>query len=96
MAGYRLASNAVADLRGIRTYTRERWGGAQATRYVTQLRDRMRWLAASSDRGRRRADLGKGLFSYPEGSHIIYFRWSEAVLEVVRVLHHRMDPLRHL
>jgi toxin ParE1/3/4 len=45
------------------------------------------------------SDLAEGLYSYPQQSHVVYFRVlidASSVIEIVRVLHGRMEPARHV
>ena len=96
MAPYRLARAATRDLSAIRRYTREHWGAEQARRYLRDLRGRMRWLAESPNRGQDRGSLGPSLRSFPQASHVIFYRRADVGIEVVRILHQRMEPMRHL
>ena len=96
MAHYRLSQAATADLSEISRYTTKTWGGDQATAYLAGLRDRMRWLAGAPKRGKARPDLQEGLYSFLQQSHVIYYRIGRKGIEVVRVLHRRRDPDRHI
>lgn len=96
MTRFRLSAAAAADLEGIKAFSTERWGHARAKRYLSDLRDRLRWLAAAPRRGRACPDLLDGVHSYPQASHVICYRIAKKEIEIIRVLHRRMDPLRHL
>lgn len=96
MAGFRLSATAAADIERIRTFTKKTWGPDQATAYLRLLRERMRWLAAGPRRGKARPELREGLYSYRQDSHVIYYRLGRREIEIVRVLHRRMEPLRHI
>ena len=91
MTRYILAPSAKGDLEEIYRYTRTRWGAEQAARCLAELNARMIWLAGNPASGQNRDDLISGLFSYPQGSHIIFYRLSEADIRIVRVLHVRMS-----
>jgi toxin ParE1/3/4 len=41
-------------------------------------------------------ELFPGLRRIPEGSHVVYFREVGGEVEILRVLHERMLPERHL
>jgi toxin ParE1/3/4 len=45
--------------------------------------------------GRACDDIRPGYRRYAEGSHIIFYREVRSDIEIVRVLHGRMDPDRH-
>ncbi len=97
MRGCRFTPQAQEDLKDIRRYTIQKWGEQQANDYLAELRDTLRMLLKMPGIGRSRADdLREGIFSYPYGSHMIYYRATEDALIVVAVLHSRMVPAAHL
>jgi toxin ParE1/3/4 len=86
---------AQADLEGIWDYTAEHWGLVQADRYTDDLRDACHALASGYRKGRP-VDVRPGYLKYLTGSHVIYFRDHGDRLEVVRILHGKMDVDSHL
>ena len=96
MAGFRLSAAAAAGIESIGAFKQETWGPDQATAYLRVLRERMRWLAARPRRGKARPELHEGLYSFLQESHVIYYRIGRREIEIVRVLHRRMEPLRHV
>ena len=96
---YRLSARAESDLTEIWVYSAEEWGVDQADRYVDALLRRFSWLTGNRTLWKDRLDISEGIYCYPEQSHIIYFRpfvSDGAGLEILRVLHKRMDPSGHL
>ena len=93
---YRLTRSARRDLEEISSYSTERWGAERAKVYLSALIARFAWLPRNRSLWRAREDIREGLFSYRESQHIIYFRSHREGIEIVRVLHARMDPDRHL
>jgi toxin ParE1/3/4 len=91
-----LRRRAEADLEEIGDYTLEHWGDAKLVEYVTMLNDAFRALAAYPKLGRSADDVRKGYFRHHVGSHVIYFRRTKARVEIVRILHKKMSPSRHL
>ena len=87
---------ARRDLADIGVYTLSQWGKAQAEKYVLQLDARFHALARRPSQGRKCDHIRPGLMRYAEGRHVIYYRWSEDVVVIVRVLHDAMDPALHL
>jgi toxin ParE1/3/4 len=80
----------------IGAYTRDRWGPAQAVRYLTDL-------DACFSRVARDADLGRPYPPRPryrrirQGKHVVFFlREPTGDVLIVRILHQRMLPERHL
>ncbi len=84
--------SAVRDIEQIWTYTTERWGGAQAERYVRSIHDVCLALASGELPG---ADVSDVLPAYRKaraGRHILFFRLRpDGDVEIVRILHERMD-----
>ncbi|MDW9912377.1 type II toxin-antitoxin system RelE/ParE family toxin, partial [Sinorhizobium meliloti] len=44
----------------------------------------------------RNVDVRPGYLKYPAGSHIVYFRNRGDRIDIIRILHGRMDAQRHL
>jgi len=91
----RFAPKAQADLADIWRYSAEHWGVNQADRYTDDIRDACSGLADGSRQGRP-AEIRTGYLKYRIGAHVIYFREYERRLEVIRILHARMDVGVHL
>ncbi|MCT1685234.1 type II toxin-antitoxin system RelE/ParE family toxin [Corynebacterium appendicis] len=92
---YRLKEQAVEDLRGIWSYSETQWGPAQAERYLRTLERQFAWIADHPTSGK----LVPGISGYRQraaGSHMIIYRLDGRGVIVVRVLHQKMDPSRHL
>ena len=88
---YRLTRRAESDLESIADYTLRQWGRPQMTAYVTTLIERFNWLAENPGVGRARPEVFPGLRSFREGSHIVFYRERDAVIEIVGVPHMSMD-----
>lgn len=110
MAHFRVSPAAQADLQTILDASRERWGIDGRDRYAQALsaaihavaddprgpmtRAREELLAGLRSLHLRHADKGHGVRA---PVHIVFYRVAEPdVIEIVRVLHERMDPVRHL
>jgi toxin ParE1/3/4 len=92
---FRLTRPAIRDLTEIGRYTRETWGEEQARRYRTAITARLKWLCRNKSLWRERPELREGVYTYTEQSHIIVFREYEEGIEILRVLHQRMDLVSH-
>ena len=95
MRELRLSPAAAADLDAIWDYTAEHWSADQADRYTDDIRDACHALAAGRKTGRA-TDVRPGYLTYTLRAHIIYFRDRDNGIEVIRILHQRMDADRHL
>ena len=91
-----LSRAAAADLVDIWRYSERNWGAGQADAYVDALGARFRWLAANPALWPRGEEPGSGVYRFLQGRHAIYFRGTDSHLEIIRVLHQRMDPAIHL
>lgn len=92
----RLTPAAREDLDRIWAFSVERWGTAQAERYVTELRDAVRRIAVDPRRGRSAENIRPGYLRYAAGSHTLYYRTSDDAVDIIRILHQWMEPERHL
>jgi len=86
---------AQADMDAVWDYTLEHWGLDQAERYTDDIRDVCHDLVLGHRQGRP-VNVRPGYLKCPVGSHVIYFRDYHDRIEVVRILHGRMDVNRHL
>ncbi|MEH6663787.1 MAG: type II toxin-antitoxin system RelE/ParE family toxin [Brevundimonas sp.] len=91
MTRYVLSPAAQADLEDIWRYSVERWSPSQAERYVLAIRDACDDLATGVQAGQDAGDIRVGYRRLRVGSHVLFFRQSGNVLDVVRILHQRMD-----
>ena len=97
MTGYVLSPRAIEDLSEVWDFSADRWGADQADRYVRQIATACRDLAEDRRKGRDAGNIRAGYFRYAVGSHEVFYRIGEKrPMEVVRILHKRMDVERHL
>jgi toxin ParE1/3/4 len=92
---YRLSPLAVTDLEEIWLYTARTWSQEQAGSCHAGLVSAFVGLAAGRKTGRP-ADIREGCFKYAVGSHLVFYRPTDAGIDVIRILHQRMDTNRHL
>ena len=86
---------AESDLEDIWLYTRDTWSVQQAENYVGEIVETIEQLCAGTQRGRA-VDVREGYLKFAVRAHMIYYRLSEPTLEVIRILHQRMDVGRYL
>ena len=91
-----LSPKAKIDLSGIWDYTYQEWGLEQAENYMQKLWRSMQGLivdpATSLDIGYVRKGYRKTLI----GTHVIFFKLTDDGINVIRILHQKMDFERHL
>lgn len=96
MKAYRLTPAAQRDLSEIWDFTEERWDMGQAEKYSGEIRAAIERVAADPGRGRACDELRKGYRRYSIGSHLVFYVETPDSVDVIRILHQRMDPTRHL
>lgn len=88
---FRLTRPAVRDLAEIGQYTRQTWGEEQARRYRSAMTARLRWLCRNRSLWRERPEIQEGVYTYPEQRHVIVFRKFGDGIEILRIVHERME-----
>jgi toxin ParE1/3/4 len=93
---YVLSPQAGRDLGEIWDYTYAAWGMDKADAYLNEIRAALLTLCDSPllgrDCGSTRAEYRK----FPVGSHLLFYRLRANHIDVIRILHRRMDIDRHL
>jgi toxin ParE1/3/4 len=94
---YLLSPAAQADLELIWDYTCDRWDAEQAEQYPRELQRAIERAAANPRIGRACDEIRPGYRKLAAGSHLLFYRLTaEGIIDVVRVLHQRMDVDRQL
>ena len=96
MNEYHLTRTAAADLRAIADYGLENFGFAKARQYRHGLEECFRLLARTPVIGLSAEELVPGIRRYKYESHWIFYLASDKRITIVRVLHTRMDFVKHL
>ncbi|MFN3340705.1 MAG: type II toxin-antitoxin system RelE/ParE family toxin [Dietzia sp.] len=96
MKRYRLTPAARQDLSEIWNFTRERWDVHQAEINIAEIRAAIERVAEDPARGRGCDEIRPGYRRYAIGSHLVFYVETEDTVDVIRLLHQRMDPSRHL
>jgi toxin ParE1/3/4 len=96
MSRYLLSPRARADLDDIWNYSAQRWGTDQAEDYIRLVQKAIETVSEEPRRGRTCDEVRKGYRKYPVGSHVLIYRGGKAGIDIVRILHNRMDFERHL
>jgi toxin ParE1/3/4 len=92
MTRFVLSPAAIKDIDAIWDYTADTWNERQAHAYVSKIRDACHSLADGRSHGRSIDSVRSGYRKLPVGSHfLVYRRIDGNVIDVVRVLHNRMD-----
>ena len=92
-----LSPKAKADLSDVWNYTYTEWGVEQAEKYVRELWTIISELTDDLTKSVDIGDVRRGYRKVRAGSHVVFFKVTSAgVVDVVRILHQKMDFNRHL
>ena len=92
MASYTLTNKAVLDLSAIWEYTVDTWSERQADKYYFMLLDTCQDLANGTIRGKKYSEIHAEILGFRTGQHILFYRTvSNNTIEIVRILHAKMD-----
>ncbi len=95
-AGFVLSPAAQSDLDEIWDYTAEQWSFDQADHYILGLIRDIEEIGSGKKSGRACDDIREGYFKFFSGSHVVFYRKAKPLIDIVRILHQRMDFNRHL
>lgn len=87
---------AELDLDDIWDYSAENWSPRQAERYICMIQDTITGLTDGSQPSQTASHIRAGYRRAWVGMHVLFFKESDEVVDVIRILHQRMDPTLHL
>lgn len=98
MASYQLVVSPAArdDLKGIYQFGLLHWSSAQASNYVEIIKALLWHLTEQPQMGIKREELLPTIRSFAVETHVVFYRIGTDQVEIVRVLHGRQDPKRHI
>ena len=95
MAKVIFRQEAIEDLNAIWSYTFEEWSEKQADKYYATIEFACIQIGKNPEIGREYDGISNNLLGLRTGKHLIFYQIiSEDEIEVVRILHERMD-LKH-
>jgi len=90
-AKYRISEIAIEDLDGIWEYTFVNWSKEQADRYHSLLMSEIEFIAENISSGKPMNHIKQGYLASYVKSHMILFKRNEGIVEIMRILHQKMD-----
>lgn len=97
MANFKLTKNAVNDLTEIWNYTFDTWSESQADKYYKLILNACAAIANKPEQGKVYEEVYSGLKGKKISKHIIFYRLMEdKSVEIIRILHERMDVMNKL
>lgn len=91
-----IAPTAKTDFKDIYQYGLRQWGQTQSESYLENVKEQLWMLTEQPKIGIDRSELLLGVRSLPIESHTLFYRVTSDTVEIIRVLHSRQDPQRHL
>lgn len=92
MAKVIFRKEAIDDLNTIWNYTFENWSETQADNYYAMLRLACTEIGKNPGIGLEYSSIAKHLLGLHSGRHIIFYQQiAKGEIEVIRILHERMD-----
>jgi toxin ParE1/3/4 len=92
MAKVILRQEAIDDLNDIWSYTFKKWSEKQADKYYATLEFACMQIGANPELGKEYEGIENNLLGLRIGKHIIFYQViSEQEIEIIRILHERMD-----
>ncbi|MCF8714473.1 type II toxin-antitoxin system RelE/ParE family toxin [Joostella atrarenae] len=89
---YRISKQAIDDLNDIWVYTFHKWSKEQADRYYELIIDEIEFISDNYLIGKSAEQTRKNYRVSKIKSHLIFYRKVEnEIVEIVRILHQRMD-----
>lgn len=88
---YKLSREALRDLEDIWLFTYRRWSKEQADRYYKLIFNEIEFISIRPDSGKDFGHFREGYRYTKVKSHLIFYRTHFDTLEVIRILHERMD-----
>ena len=89
---YRISKQAIDDLNNIWIYTFHKWSKKQADRYYDLIIEEIEFIVDNYLIGKSAEQTRKNYRVTKIKSHLIFYRKVEnEIVEIVRILHQRMD-----
>lgn len=96
MRNVRLTTAAKGQLKSIWHYTFETWGERKADAYLVEIEKKLNLLAENPKLDRSRSDIKEKYYAIKVNKHIVFYLYNEKSIDVIGILHERMDVMRWL
>lgn len=94
---YRISKKAVDDLNDIWLYTFSKWSKEQADRYYDLIIGEIEFIVDNYSVGKSAEKIRRNYRVIKIKSHVIFYRKDEnQIVEIIRILHQRMDFKKRL
>lgn len=96
MPTFKVSKKAGLDLLEIGEYTQNKFGINQRNSYLDSINAKFHTLTKNLKLGAVCDDIRKGYLLSHVGSHSIFYKEYSYGIRIIRVLHQKMDWLKHL
>jgi toxin ParE1/3/4 len=87
-----LRQQAIDDLTSIWEYTLGKWSEKQADKYYETIKAACREIGNNPSIGKVYNEVSNHLLGFKSGKHILFYNvLSKGEIEIIRILHERMD-----
>lgn len=94
---FKISKEAIEDLNNIWLYTLKNWSIQQADRYYSQIIEEIEFIATNYFLGKSLNEIRKDYRYVKVQSNLIFYRKDgDGKVEIVRILHERMEIKRQL
>jgi toxin ParE1/3/4 len=94
--GFKITNAAVIDLENIWVFTKKTWTELQADRYYQLIVDEIQFIVKNPFLGTQYEQIRAGYRASKVKSHLIFYKLQHDQVEIIRILHMRMNLLDHL
>ena len=88
---YVISTKAISDLEEVWLYTVDKWSIEQADRYYNLIFDEIAFICKNPKTGKQMEDVRKNYRAAKVKSHLIFYKVENDTVQIVRILHERMD-----
>ena len=88
---YVISEKALGDLEDIWSFTASKWSVDQADRYYNLIIDEIDYICKNITSGKSMAHVREGYRATKVKSHLIFYKIADDIVQIVRILHERMD-----
>jgi toxin ParE1/3/4 len=93
---YEISKLAAIDLENIYVYTSTQFGMKQAESYHSELTKHFELLTTTPLLGKDTSAIANGYRRSSHKSHNIYYKLLQNHVFIVRILHNKQDPIKHI
>lgn len=88
---FRITKRAKEDLVDIGRYTERIWSKKQRDKYLGELDACFYRLGKNAKLGRHRPEIHDDYYSFPQGSHVVFYMIGRDFIDIIGIPHKRMD-----